>query len=378
MERDPSRLLAELVKRPSVNPMGQAIQRREFGESAVTDYLEDCFRALKVDYTRQAVLGDRANIVARYQAATPRRTLLFEVHQDTVPVDGMRNPFTPQIEDGRLHGRGACDVKGGMAAILTMLARTVDTRPAHTDVIVACTVDEEHLGLGVQHLVKSGLRADAAIVAEPTNLDIVNCHKGLVRWRTSTAGRACHSSEPEQGINAIHRMAAVLIAIEQYAEWLRTSPADPVLGPATVNVGRITGGSSVNTVPDWCTVEIDRRLLPGEDGERAQREMQAYICQTVPFEVSMDKPWTVLPALASDRSEPLVEQLRPIISAVKGSTHVRGVAFGTDASTIAAAGIPSIVFGPGDIAQAHTSDEWIALEQVEKAAEILYRFVADL
>jgi acetylornithine deacetylase len=358
--------------------MGQSIQRREFGESAVTDYLEDCFRALKVDYTRQAVLGDRANIVARYLAASAKRTLLFEVHQDTVPVDGMKDPFTPRIEDGRLHGRGACDVKGGMAAVLTMLARVVESRPAHTDVIVACTVDEEHLGLGVQHLIKSGVHPDAAIVAEPTNLDIVNCHKGLARWRTSTTGRACHSSEPEQGISAIHRMAAVLIAIEQYAEWLRTSPADPVLGPATINVGRITGGSAVNLVPDWCTIEIDRRLLPGEDAGRAQREMQEYIKKTVPFEVTMEKPWTSLPALSSDRSEILVERLRPIIDDVSGGVRVRGVAFGTDASTIAAADIPAVVFGPGDIAQAHTSDEWIDLEQVEKAAEILYRFVTHL
>jgi acetylornithine deacetylase len=280
-----------------------------------------------------------------------------------------------------------------MAAILAMLGRIVESRPAHTDVIVACTVDEEHLGLGVQHLVKTGIQADAAIVAEPTNLDIVNCHKGLVRWRTSTAGRACHSSEPEQGINAIHRMAAVLIAIEQYGEWLRTSPADPVLGPATINVGRITGGSSVNAVPDWCTIEIDRRLLPGEDGRRAQREMEQYIKKTVPFDVSVEKPWTVLPPLSSDRSEALVEQLRPIIETLSGGVQVRGVSFGTDASTIAEAGIPVVVFGPGDIAQAHTADEWIALEQVEqahtadewialeqveKAAEILYRFVTDL
>jgi acetylornithine deacetylase len=378
VERDPSRLLAELVSRPSVNPMGQSIQRHEFGESAVTEYLEDYFRALKVDYTRQAVIGDRANIVARYQTARARRTLLFEVHQDTVPADGMRNPFTPRIEGGRLHGRGACDVKGGMAAVLAMLARIVETRPAHTDVIVACTVDEEHLGLGVEHLMKIGVQADAALVAEPTNLDIVNCHKGLVRWRISTAGRACHSSEPEQGISAIHRMAAVLIAIEQYAEWLRTSPADPVLGPATINVGRITGGSSVNAVPDWCTIEIDRRMLPGEDGRRAQREMEEYIKQTVPFQVSMEKPWTSLPALSSEQSERLVEQLGPIINAVTGGAQVRGVAFGTDASTIATAGIPAVVFGPGDIAQAHTSDEWIELEQVEKAAEILYRFVTDV
>jgi acetylornithine deacetylase len=357
--------------------MGQSIQRREYGESAVTDYLEDYFRALKVDYTRQPVLGDRANIVARYQAASARRTVLFEVHQDTVPVDGMKDPFTPRIEGGRLHGRGACDVKGGMAAVLAMLARIVETRPAHTDVIVACTVDEEHLGLGVQHLVKSGVQADAAIVAEPTNLDIVNCHKGLVRWKTSTAGRAFHSSLPDQGTSAIHRMAAVLIAIEQYAEWLRTSPADPVLGPATINVGRITGGSAVNLVPDWCTIEIDRRLLPGEDGQRAQREMQEYIRKTVPFEVGMEKPWTELPALSSEQSEGLVEELRVVIDAVAGSVRVRGVAFGTDASTIAAAGIPAVVFGPGDIAQAHTSDEWIALAQVEKAAQILYRFVAN-
>jgi acetylornithine deacetylase len=372
-----TRLLRDLVALPSVNPMGRDLQGPEIFEHRVTAYLEDYFRRLGVPYERQQVAPLRDNIVARCDLPGAPWTVLFEVHQDTVPTDNMTiDPFGARIENGKLYGRGACDVKGGMAAMLAMFARVVREKPRDcANLILACTVDEEHTFLGVQELVKRKIRANMAIVAEPTQLDIVNAHKGVIRWRMDTVGRSCHSSRPEQGVNAIYRMAGLLVAIEQFAEWLRTSRLDPLLGSPSLSVGRIEGGTSANTVPDRCWIEIDRRLIPGEDSLRAPAELLGYVNKAagadLPFQCS--EPWLCAPALSPDESERAVLLLGKAIDAVRGSHRVTGVPYGTDASTIAAAGIPAVVFGPGDIGKAHTCDEWVPLDEVEQASEILYR-----
>ncbi len=372
-----TRLLRDLVALPSVNPMGRALQGPELYEHRVTAYLEEFFRGLGVPYQRHTIAPLRDNIVARCARAGASRTFLFEAHQDTVPTDNMTiAPFGAKIADGRLYGRGACDIKGGMAAMLATFARIAREQPhGAANVIMACTVDEEHTFLGVQQLVRQDLRADMAVVAEPTQLQIVHAHKGLVRWHLETLGRSCHSSSPEQGVNAIYHMAGLLIAIEQYAELLRTSRADPLLGPPTLSVGRIEGGTSANTVPDRCRIEIDRRLIPGEDPLAAPGQLLSYLKKAagahLPFTCS--EPWLNAPALSSEGSEELVRLLGRAIKEVKGSCEVIAVPYGTDAATIARAGIPAVVFGPGDIAQAHTCDESVPLDEVEEASEILYR-----
>jgi acetylornithine deacetylase len=264
-----------------------------------------------------------------------------------------------------------------MVAMLTAFARLVRERPAGAmNVILACTVDEEHTFLGVQQLVKRGLRADFAIVAEPTRLKIVDAHKGVVRWKVRTEGRACHSSRPDQGINAIYRMGHVLLAIQEYADRLIKAAAHPRLGPPTLSVGRIDGGVSVNTVPDGCVIEIDRRLLPGEDPQAAWRDFDDYVKARVSMPFVNDPVWMACPALDSSRSAAIRNRLGGAIDAVVGRHEVLAVPFGTDGSTIAEAGIPAVVFGPGDIAQAHTKDEWVELNQIDQAAEILYRLAA--
>jgi acetylornithine deacetylase len=374
-----TRLLRDLVQVPSVNPMGRALQGPEIYEHRVTAYLENFFRALGVPHERQTVAPQRDNIIARWDQPGARRTFLFEAHQDTVPADNMTiAPFAATIEIGRMYGRGACDIKGGMAAMLAAFARLVREKPAGAaNLLMACTVDEEHTFLGVQELVKRDLRADGAVVAEPTQLRIVNAHKGVIRWYLHTKGRSCHSSRPEQGVNAIYRMARVVHAVERYAESLRASRIDPDLGPATLSVGRIEGGASVNTVPDYCRIEIDRRLIPGEDPPAAPGEFAAYLREAVgpdvPFTCS--EPILCAPALSAKGSDELVRRLGEAIDAVKGPHQVMTVPYGTDASTIAEAGIPAVVFGPGDIAQAHTCDEWVPLDEVEQASEMLYRLV---
>ena len=370
------RLLQDLVRLPSVNPMGRPVTGDIFYEHRVTDYLEHFFRGLGVSYERRPVAPLRDNIVARYDAPGATRTILLEVHQDTVPVDGMTiDPFAGEVRDSKLYGRGACDVKGGMTAMLAAFARLVKEKPAGAaNVLLACTVDEEHTFYGVQQLMKEGVRADFAVVAEPTRLQIVDAHKGVVRWKVRTEGRACHSSRPDEGINAVYRMGHVLTVIEEYAARLIETTAFPRLGPPTLSVGRIDGGVSVNTVPDGCVIEIDRRLLPGEDPQAAWRDFRDHLLRRSSVPVVCDPIWMACPALGSDLAGEVRARLGTAIDAVDGQHEVLAVPFGTDASSIAESGIPAVVFGPGDIAQAHTKDEWVELDQIDRAAEILYRF----
>ncbi len=372
-------LLRDLVRLPSVNPMGRTWPSDVIlYEHRVTAYLEDFFRSRSIPYERQTVAPRRDNIVARVDSPGAKRTFLFEVHQDTVPVEAMTvEPFGGEIRDGRLYGRGACDVKGSMAVMLGVLARLAKEKPnGAANLVLACTVDEEHTFLGVQELVKT-VKADFAVVAEPTKLQIVDAHKGVVRWKVHTPGRACHSSRPEQGVNAIYRMGKLLIAIEEYARELHAARHDARLGSPTLSVGRIDGGVSVNTVPDDCVIEIDRRLLPGEKPADAPRDFEEFLKRhpAVTFPFTCEPVWLSCPPLNPAGSAELVRRLGAAIDAVVGTHTVNAVPFGTDASTIANAGIPAVVFGPGDIAQAHTCDEWIDIAEMEKAEEILWRLV---
>ncbi len=376
-----TRLLRDLVALPSVNPMGRDLPAELIYEHRVTGYLEGFFRGLGVPYERQAIAPGRDNIVARCEFAGARQTLMMEAHQDTVPVDGMTiEPFGARIEGNRLYGRGACDIKGGMAAMLATFARVAKEKPrGAVNLVMACTVDEEHTFLGVQELVKRGLKADYAVVAEPTLLNIVHAHKGVARWKLRTTGRSCHSSAPEQGVNAIYRMGKVLTLIERFAEELRASRTDPLLGPPTISVGRIEGGSSVNTVPDRCQIEIDRRIIPGEKPEEAPRQLAEFLQQAgIDIALEMSPLWINAPALSPRGSEDLVKRLGDCINAVRGTHTVHPVPYGTDASTIAEGGVPAVVFGPGNIAQAHTCDEWLPLDELEQASEVLYRLAVGL
>jgi acetylornithine deacetylase ArgE len=369
-------LLRDLVALPSVNPMGRAMQSPNLYEHRVTDYLEGFFKSLGVRYERQPVAPQRENIVA-YLDGSDGRTFVWEAHMDTVPTDNMTiDPFGSRIEGGRLYGRGACDIKGGMASMLGAFARLSREKPrGGAGIVMACTVDEEFTFLGVQRLVK-GLKADGAIVAEPTKLQIVKAHKGVVRWSIVATGRSCHSSAPEKGINAIYRMGRLLVAIEEFAEELRLKRTDPLLGPPTLSVGMIEGGTSVNTVPNRCRIEIDRRLIPGEDPQTVPAELEEFLRDraNIEFPYETEPAWLGAPALPPDGSDKLIAELGEAIKTVQGSYEVTAVPYGTDAASIAEVGIPAIVFGPGDIAQAHTCDEWVALEQIEQASEILYRF----
>src|SRR6185369_3111348 len=199
-----------------------------------------------------------------------------------------------------------------------------------------------------------------AIVAEPTELNVVVAHRGAMRWKLRTTGRACHSSSPQDGVNAIYKMAQVVAALERYADELpRIVPAHLLCGPATLSVGRIQGGISVNTVPDECTIEIDRRCVPGEDSSAAIPQVTAYLRERLDFDFEMLPPWTDGTTLSDRNNAAWADSLLAQIATVAGQRNKIGVPYGTNASRFAATGVPAVVFGPGSIAQAHTVDEWI-------------------
>ncbi len=386
----PASLLKELIAIPSINPMGQDADGPEFFEGRMSDYLERWFGELGVEYRRIEVAPRRHNVVARYAGRPDRPVTVLDAHQDTVPVDGMTiPPFEPHERGGRLYGRGACDIKGGMAAMLTAFARIVRDRPAGCgDVIMSCTCDEEHGMAGIRDLVNRwnssdssdwmGRRPDAVIICEPTSLDIVVAHRGVVRWEITTSGRAVHSSRPSDGINAIYRMARIVSGLEEYADHLeRTGAPHPLCGTPTLSVGRIGGGISVNVVPDSCRIEIDRRVLPGEDASRVMPDVDTWLRERVDVDFEMRPPWCVVEPLSDARNGDLADRLLHHVASVAGPRRKTGVAYGTNAAAVDAAGIPAVVFGPGSIDQAHTKDEWIEIEQLDLAAEILVRFLSD-
>ncbi len=397
MPLDVVETLADLVRIPSVNPMGRNVSGEIYYEHRVTAYLETLFRRLSLPFERFQVAPLRENIIVRVEGTTPPEeggpVLMFEAHQDTVPIDGMEiDPFSPNIEDGRLFGRGACDIKGGMAAMLAAVARVADERPAsRPTIILACTVNEEHGFTGATHWAETYMgrkdtpskllnrSPDATIVAEPTELNVVVAHKGACRWRCHTTGLAAHSSQPERGDNAFYHMARVLTVLEQYArDVVPHLTSHSLVGHPTLSVGVIGGGISVNTVPDRCTIEIDRRVLPGEDPEaaftHAVTHLNSFVTTGTP--VIHDRPFMLSKGLSDDHNGPLAERLATSIQHHASTAGARiGVPFGTDAPHYAATGCPTVVFGPGSIAQAHTKDEWIDVNQLRTAAEVLFDLI---
>ena len=392
MPLDLVQTVCDLVRIPSVNPMGREVRGEEYYEHRLTAYLQQLFERLGLPWQRLPVAPLRDNIVARLDGEIPPEQggpiLMLEAHQDTVPVDGMTiPPWTPEVRDGRVFGRGACDIKGGMACLLTVVSRLIEERPPGLPtIVIACAVNEEFGGGGAPDLAQCwqpGRGAllprapDAAIVAEPTELTVVVAHKGSLRWRCHTLGRATHSSQPHLGDNAIYRMARVVTALEKYARDVVPALAEHrLVGRPTMSVGMIHGGISVNTVPDRCTIEIDRRLVPGEDPQDTFAEVQACLAAELgdARAIEHEAPYLLMPPLADDRNGDLAAGLSAAVRRCGGSGQCRGVPYGTDAPALAEHGIPTVVFGPGALAQAHTADEWVAVEQLQAATEILYQF----
>lgn len=370
------RTLAELIRINSVN----SAYAEGPGEGQLAAFVRRFFEQRGMDVWEQEVFPGRPNVLVRLPGRDAGRRIVLEAHMDTVSTQGMTiPPFDPVIERGRMYGRGSCDTKAGLAAMMHALASLKEagaTPPC--EVLLAATVDEEYSYRGVVRLCE-GLRADAAIVAEPTELRAVIATKGVLRFRIHTHGKAAHSSKPHLGANAISAMARIIAAMEADAQLL-ADHGHHLTGPATLNVGVIQGGVQVNFVPDHCAIEVDRRLLPGESADEAlcgyERRL-AEVCAAFPgIRAEIETPALLVDeALDTPASAAVVRTASTVLTEMGLASEPSGVPFGCDASKLARAGIPSIVFGPGSIDRAHTADEFIEHDQVEQALEFHRRFL---
>ncbi len=368
------KLLAELIALPSVNPAFLPPRHPHAGEKRVAEFL--AATAAKAGLEIEFADGHpRFNVIARLLPRNKiKHTILLAPHLDTVGADDSQ--FFPRRKNGRLHGRGACDTKGSVAAMLMALCELAEakSRLQETEIVFAGLMDEEHAQAGSRALAASGFKADLAIVGEPTKLQVVTAHKGSLWLQVETRGQAAHGATPHLGKNAVHAMARIVEFLEtDYAAQLRRRK-HKLLGAGTVNVGQISGGTQPNIVPDRCTIAIDRRTLPGETEAGVRREIAARLqAKKLSAKISSVKLAPALP-LETNPKLPLVQQFFRSI----GQKRAAGVDYFCDAAVLAAGGIPSIVFGPGDIAQAHTADEWISLAQLERGKDLLVRFLNSL
>ena len=372
-----SKLTAELVAIPSMNPLDGPVGEGR-GEGEVAAYIESRLKEAGVAVELREALPGRPNVVARV-AGQSEEAVWFDAHLDTVSGEGMAfEPFEARMEGDKLCGRGAADDKASVAAMMAAMmevAKSGEKPPA--TVIFTATADEEYRMSGLLSLLESGMRARAAVVGEPSGLEIIIAHKGVARFTIRTSGKAVHSSRPEDGVNAIYRMGKVLGAIEAYAKGGVGREAHPMLGKATLSVGVIRGGEFVNVVPDQCEIAVDRRLLPGEDGRRAVADVRDYLSNALQEDVGLKVSGMDLtvPGMSIASEDDLVQAVASVVREVTGKAPLDGMQGTTHAGELMAAGIPAVVFGPGQMGQAHTATEELDLGQLEQAAAVYERLM---
>lgn len=372
------RYLRDLIAIPSVNPMGREDLPPEItGEQAIAEHVAAELSRLGLD----ALLvgrGGRTSVIAEATAGGAAETLLVASHLDTVPVDGMLiDPFDPVIEGDHLLGRGSCDTKAGMAALLEALSRVLERGRLRRNVIVVGEADEEMGSLGVSDVLAhlGDRRPDWVLATEPTELRLINAHKGVVHARVCARGRACHSSDPTAGRNAIVTLARAILAIEEDARIFLERP-HPQLGSATLSIGIVRGGQAPNIVPDEARIWVDRRTLPWETPDDVRAEIEASLAKAnLSAEVFVESCTEEKPPLETPADCDAVRATADALESVGLTPDCDAVAFGTDAGVFARVGIPGVVLGPGSIRVAHTSREFVPIGEVEIMVRIFERLL---
>jgi acetylornithine deacetylase/succinyl-diaminopimelate desuccinylase family protein len=367
--------LSSLVRINSVNSFYEGGP----GEREIGEWVKNFFDSRGIETWTQEVFPGRHNVIARLPGAQPSRRVILEAHVDTASITGMTiPPFEPRMEDGKLFGRGSCDTKAGLAAMMHAVAdlkRAGIVPPC--EVWMAAVVDEEYSFRGVLKLCEN-LIANAALVAEPTEMRAVIASKGVLRWRIIAHGKSAHSSKVHLGTNAIHHMAKLIVRLEEHHRQLATR-THPLLGSASANIGTVSGGVQVNFVPDRCAIEIDRRLLPDEHPEAVLGEYQKIVdamsCIDASMRFEIEKPMLIDIGLSTDENSQVAMVSQQVLSRMGLNGELCGVPFGSDASKLARQGVPSVIIGPGSIDRAHAAVEYVELDQLDQAFEFYRSFL---
>lgn len=361
---DPAiRLLRELVAVNSVNP---TLVSGAAGEGEIAGVIAEEMRRRGLDVAVETVAPGRPNVVGVLEGRAKGKTLMFCGHTDTVGVTGMRDPFTPIERDGRIYGRGAQDMKGGVAAMMAAAAALAEQGGLERGrLVVACVVDEEHSSIGADALVKTW-SADAAIVTEPTDLEIAVGHKGFAWVDVLVEGKAAHGSRPADGQDAILRMGRVLSRLEALDRTLQARPPHPLVGTGSLHASTIAGGHELSSYPDRATLQMERRLLPGEPESTAFAEVQQILDELSRDDATFRGDATAVfsrPAYEVATDHALPRMLAAALAHVGGTPRITGASFWTDAAVLGHAGIPSILFGPGG-AGLHSTEEYVTVADV--------------
>jgi acetylornithine deacetylase len=373
------RYLRDYVAIPSVNPMRRTDQDpAHVGERRYAEHLYQQLRRLGLD---AELVGDpeRPSVIAEARARGASETLAVASHLDTVPVDGMEiPPFEPRVEAGRMYGRGTCDTKSGMAAAVDALERALRGGALRRNVVLIGQADEESGSAGARAVLAhlADRKPDWAIATEPTDLRVVTAHKGIVRAGLGARGVAVHSSDPGRGKNAIVSLARAVLALDELSRAL-ADRVHPALGASTLSIGLFSGGSAANIVPDRAALVVDRRLIPGEDEATVRAEIGEALRRAGVRDVEVEWCSVEKPELALADTAACVRACRAALAAAGLPDAPTTAAFGTDAGVFSAAGLPSVVLGPGSVEQAHTPAEWVEVAQVEAMARVLYGLFAD-
>lgn len=379
-EKKAVNILKDLIAIPSINPGDESNYNSNlYGEERIVKYLIKHFKNQKFPYRieKSSVLPNRENLMVFTTNKKKKDMLLLETHSDTVEVKNMDfDPFEPFLKDGKLYGRGSCDAKGQLVAMLIGLEMAIDITKGELpiDVCLMVAVDEEHLHRGVDKLVEAGFRAEAAVVGEPTNLEVASASKGSIRFKVLTKGIPAHTSVPENGKNAIYLMGKIIHIVENIIEPKLKENPHPLCGKSTICISLIHGGEQVNIVPESCEIHVDYRLLPDEDWEQAYSFIKNEILTNLPQKerqyVKFFEPYLIDPSLSTSLDTKIVKTFKENLKKNGLQPNPIGLPFGCDASKIALLEIPTVVFGPGSIQQAHSNNEYIRVKDLMKAANV--------
>ncbi|MFQ5420959.1 MAG: ArgE/DapE family deacylase [Anaerolineae bacterium] len=366
-----TKTVTKLVQINSTNP---ELSADGVGETKIAHYTADLLNALGLTTTLYEIAPDRWNVVGRLAGKGNGRSLLLNAHLDTVGVAGMEDPFSADLRDGRLYGRGSYDMKGSLAAMLAATKALPDGGiELAGDLWVTAVADEEHAGIGMDHLVKT-VSADAAIVTEPTDLQLCRAHRGFIWFEVDSYGRAAHGSRYQEGIDANMRMGRFLAGLDELEKALRRRTPHPLAGPPSLHAAKINGGTEVSTYADHCRLLMERRTIPGETVAQAEAELQAIIDQLAAEDETFNV--TVKPTFHRGPFEVAADALiSQTVSAAMESrlgtqpTHI-GQTFWTDAAILHEAGVETVLVGPTGHGL-HSAVEWVDLQSVVNLAHIL-------